>query len=79
MNIKYLAFETNPINNGKTSSSFTQQGGSFIQEIEDRLRARAGNPAVNQNYNTEKKNKQTEYGTGISEEQIMKIIKEFKV
>ena len=79
MNVKYLAFETNPINSGKTSSSFTQQGGSFIQEIEDRLRARAGNPAVNQNYNTEKKTKQTEYGTGISEEQIMKIIKEFKV
>ena len=79
MNIKYLAFETNPINSGKTSSSFSQQGGSFIQEIEDRLRARAGNPAVNQNYNTEKKTKQHEYGAGISEEQIMKIIKEFKV
>jgi len=34
---------------------------------------------VTQNYNTEKKSRQTEYGAGISEEEIMKIIKEFKV
>ncbi len=54
MNIKTLAFETNPINKGNSvnslnnsqvGSSFSKEG-SFIQQIEDRLRARAGNPVV---------------------------------
>jgi len=79
MNVKYLAFETNPINSGKTPGSFTNQGGSFIHEIEERLKARAGNPVVNQNYVTGKKEKETGFGTNITEEQIQKIIKEFKV
>ncbi len=64
MNIKTLAFETNPINKGaavnslgssQVGSSFSGEG-SYIQQIEDRLRARAGNPVinptnVNNNYN----------------------------
>ena len=52
LNIKTLAFEMNPINNGKsvtslenTKSGFIVGGNSqFMEQIEDRLRARAGNP-----------------------------------
>jgi len=79
MNVKYLAFETNPINSGKTSGSFVNQGGSFLEEIEERLKARAGNPVFHLHQESVTKAKPVEYGTGISEEQIQKIIKEFKV
>lgn len=55
MNIKTLAFETNPINKGNSINSFGSSkvgnsytsSGNFINEIEERLRARAGNPVVN--------------------------------
>lgn len=84
MNVKSLAFETNPVNKGEVISTFKQSnyGGSYMHEIEERLIARAGNPPVKQNYTSvkfskEEKSKQT-FGTGISEEEIQKIIKEFK-
>jgi len=90
MNVKTLAFEVNPVNKGasvnslgssQVGSSFSGDG-SFIQQIEDRLRARAGNPAVVKNsaanFNIEKTNKnETALGTGISESEVQKIIKEF--
>ncbi len=92
MNIKTLAFETNPINKGNSVNSFGSSkvgnsfssSGNFINEIEERLRARAGNPVVNiqtsQNKFTTQKNSQSsekKLGRGISEEEIQKIIREF--
>lgn len=92
MNIKTLAFETNPINKGQTVNSLGnyQSGntpggdGSFLKQIEDRLRARAGNPVVqsssySQNHNTSSTNNisNKKLGNGISEEEILRIIKEF--
>lgn len=60
MNIKSLAFETNPINTGDTISSFTLPGGkgsvsagssgSLMKEIEERLKARAGNFPLRDSY-----------------------------
>ncbi len=90
MNVKTLAFEVNPVNKGasvnslgssQVGSSFSGDG-SFIQQIEDRLRARAGNPAIVKNiaanFNIEKTNKnETALGTGISESEVQKIIREF--
>jgi acetaldehyde dehydrogenase (acetylating) len=91
MNIKTLAFETNPINKGGSVNSLgsSQVGpsfageGNFIQQIEDRRRARAGNPVVikevSQQSGTFNKGLQKEkLGSGISESEIEKIIKEFK-
>lgn len=89
MNIKCVAFETNPVNSGSSVSSYEMRNfekkttGSFISEIEDRLNARAGNPQINQYYNTgnvqpSKVKKSVVYGTGITEEEIQKLIKEFK-
>lgn len=87
MNIKTLAFETNPVSQGICVNSFdvkeTRIGineGSFTQIIEERLRARAGNPAINPidvkgSLNTHK-HKGT-FGSGISEEEVKRIIKEF--
>ena len=55
-----------------------------MEEIEERLRARAGNPGYNKVYNKfegeEKINsaKPNVYGNGISENEIKKIIEEFK-
>ena len=90
MNIKTLAFETNPINTGSSISSFTgdltsyhpKPTGGFIKEIEDRLKARAGNPVfkpvtIKKPVNGDEKKKDTTYGEGITEEEIKKIIKEF--
>jgi hypothetical protein len=54
-----------------------------MKDIEERLKARAGNFPLKDSYipkkigQTEKKEAPT-YGTGISEEEIQKIIKEFK-
>lgn len=91
MNIKTLAFETRPINSGNSVSSFdlptsfnvknSQPAGNFTKQIEERLRARAGNPNINPLGNvsrkvTSEKNIHS-YGTGITEEEIQKIIKEF--
>jgi acetaldehyde dehydrogenase (acetylating) len=96
MNIKSLAFETNPINKGQTLTSFKNNSspityssqGSFMQEIEERLKARAGNLPLKESYHTKKEtvsvsklstiNKPKTFGNGISEEDIQKIIKEFK-
>ncbi len=92
LNIKSLAFETNPINKGKSVDKFETQkykGGKdwFIKEIEERLRERAGNLPLKDAYTySEKFSKEEEqtkplkpatYGSGISEEEIKKIIKEF--
>ena len=89
MNIKTLAFEVNPINKGQSvnslgsshvGSSFSGDG-SFIQQIEDRLRARAGNPVVHEgHYKSSSKNeegKSGSLGTGITESEVQRIIKEF--
>jgi len=93
MNIKTLAFETRPINKGNSVNSFgTDKNynfknevspGSFIQQIEERLRARAGNVNVAP-FNANKKNdtvsnngSKTKFGSGISESDIQKIIREF--
>lgn len=89
MNIKTLAFETKPINFGHALSSFNEPNSvssynsqrSFIPEIEDRLKARAGNPVVNpvkNNFdNNTSQKKDQKYGNGISESEIQKIIREF--
>ena len=90
MNIKTLAFETNPINKGnsvnslnnsRVGSSFSNEG-SFIEQIEDRLRARAGNPVVGkQNFTqnpSQAKTANSKLGSGISETEIQKIIREFR-
>ena len=92
LNIKSLAFETNPVNKGKSVDKFETQkykGGKdwFIKEIEERLRDRAGNPPLKDVYTYAEKEKTIEekpvpvepvtYGTGITEEEIKKIIREF--
>lgn len=84
MNIKCLAFETNPVNPSNTSHNFTKQNqpSSFMFEIEERLKARAGNPPLKEgtkkNLTNDSKTSNKEFGTGISEEEVNKIIKEFK-
>lgn len=91
MNVKTLAFEINPVNKGNSVNSLgnAQVGsyfsgeGSFIQQIEDRLRARAGNPSVMQkneiqNFVKSGQSKENVLGSGISEADIQKIIKEFR-
>jgi len=90
MNVKTLAFETNPINHGTTVSAFEEYAkltnekidapGSFTSRIEERLRARAGNPPANP-FEVFKKQqpdkKEKTLGTGITEDEIQKIIREF--
>ncbi len=95
MNIKSLAFETNPINPGNAVTSFKVQKeigskSSFMMEIEERLRARAGNPHYKEKPfvsrkveppKTEvKKESKTppKFGEGISKESVDKIIHEFR-
>jgi acetaldehyde dehydrogenase (acetylating) len=92
LNIKSLAFETNPVNKGKSVDKFEVQkykGAKdwFIKEIEERLRERAGNPPLKDVYTYSEKEKLIEekpqpvkpatYGSGITEEEIKKIIEEF--
>lgn len=86
MNIKTLAFETKPMNSGHSISSFEKgiafspqsNHAGFIQQIEERLRARAGNPAVaTSNLTRESKPSKKTLGTGISVEEVERIIKEF--
>lgn len=90
MNVKTLAFETKEINKGNCVSSFDDKvtrtnfsshsnEGSFTKEIEERLKARAGNPVVNPfgvSDNLKPKSTST-LGSGITESEIQKIIKEF--
>lgn len=93
MNIKTLAFEVNPINSGSSVNSLSnsQVGGSFsgegsfIKQIEDRLRARAGNPVFNNvngsgNKTTSKSTNSAgkSLGNGISESEVKKLIREFR-
>lgn len=91
MNIKTLAFEVRPVNSGNSVSSFdlpsslsssgATSEGNFTKQIEERLRARAGNPASNPLGDISRKSKSpakdTLLGAGISEAEIQKIIKEF--
>lgn len=91
MNIKTLAFEVRPVNSGASVSSFdlpaslstsgATSEGNFTKQIEERLRARAGNPASNPLGDISRKSnspaKDTMLGAGISEAEIQKIIKEF--
>ncbi len=96
MNIKSLAFETNPINHGQTVSSFKSSPSNsqaapqdnFMKEIEERLKARAGNFPLKDSYLPKKEFKVEEqsskpqktktFGSGIKEEEIQKIMKEFR-
>ncbi len=96
LNYKKLAFETNPMNpdsggslNSFAGSAFVTQSHSerqstgWIQEIEERMRIRAGNPPIKESYTYEKGKYPTApkgktLGTGIYEEEIEKIIREFK-
>jgi acetaldehyde dehydrogenase (acetylating) len=91
INIKNIAFETHPINKGEGVTSFDMPDmrrpgvSSFMKEIEERLNARAGNPPAKEFHRlpaeTIKEEKKPEkgkaYGTGISEEDIKKIINNF--
>ncbi len=90
MNVKSLAFEVNPINPGQTISKgvFGKQAstsGSFLNDIEERLRARAGNPPLNDSPGFKRNSKAVDnlsskeqsYGAGISEEDVKKIIRNF--
>ena len=95
MNIKALAFETNPVNTGNTVTSFKLQkeiGGksSFMMEIEDRLRARAGNPSFDRKQTVQPKPEKkfpekkeepkapSKLGEGLTRESVDKIIREFR-
>jgi acetaldehyde dehydrogenase (acetylating) len=94
--IKRLAYETNPINPAEkvaeipsmrqVESQFRRPERSWMEEIEERIRLKAGNPPVEraeQRMMEKKSPDETEvkrsviYGTGISEEEIQKIIKDF--
>jgi acetaldehyde dehydrogenase (acetylating) len=92
MNVKTLAFETHPVNSGNAVTSFDlpfsygakeyKGEGSFTKQIDERLKARAGNPITNPLGNVSRKvsstKKDTALGAGITEEEIQKIIREFK-
>lgn len=80
MNIKYLAYETNPINKGNSLNSSHLTNSNIMFEIEERLKARAGNPKVDSvNFNKNGMNKtENNFGNGLSENQLKKIINEFK-
>ncbi len=93
INVKSLAFETNPVNKGKSVNKFDVQKykgskGWFMKEIEERLRERAGNPPLKDSYQyikepADKKNikepaKEVIYGDGLTEKDILKIIEDFE-
>lgn len=90
MNVKSVAFETNPIHPGHTVNrgtfgKNTLTSGSFINDIEERLRSRAGNPVINESYNkkvqpvnAESVQKGKSFGQGISESDVQEIIRNFK-
>jgi acetaldehyde dehydrogenase (acetylating) len=91
LNIKSLAFETNPVNEGKCVDKFDVQryrgkNDWFIKEIEERLRERAGNLPLGESYDFRKENilkekkpaKDIKLGSGISQEEVKKIIEQFK-
>ncbi|MBN1300561.1 MAG: aldehyde dehydrogenase family protein [Melioribacteraceae bacterium] len=87
MNIKTLAFETKPVNEGYalsvfdekySESKFRDKHSGFLEQIEERLLARAGNPPVNKGDNKSEVPGKNVFGSGISAAEIDKIIKEFK-
>ena len=89
MNIKTLAFEVNPVNSGQCVTSFdgvnvknvSEKPTSFMEEIEERLLARAGNPVVNPFTNSTKEKivvSNSKLGESISESEVQKIMKDFK-
>ncbi len=102
--IKRLAYETNPINPPEMAKEkpfakavekhFTPARKSWMEEIDERIRLKAGNPPVRKQQESETERKVTPmasekkspseevkksviYGTGITEEEIQKIIKGF--
>ncbi len=108
MNIKSLAFETNAVNKGNSVTSFTlekaahasssaqESRSDFMKDIEERLKARAGNFPLRDSYQpvkgpdfkpaekitTSAKTSTAKaagtLGTGITEQEVQKIMKEFK-
>ncbi len=94
INVKSLAFETNPVNKGESVTSFNIQGisrensgqNSFMKEIEERLKARAGNLPLREKYSSKETGKKyyqeapksATLGKGISEDEVQKLIREFK-
>jgi acetaldehyde dehydrogenase (acetylating) len=93
INVKSLAFETNPVNEGKSVAQFDTHRSHgvkdmFMSEIEERLKARAGNLPLKDEYQYHRERKVTNdhpkpkgtttFGKGISEEEILKIIDEFE-
>ena len=91
MNIKSLAFETNPVNKGECVTSFSTPGlsappaqSSFMKEIEERLKARAVNRPIKDSYlpfkeQQQKKGiKKTIYGKGMSKDEVDKTISDFR-
>lgn len=89
MNIKTLAFETSPLNEGYSVNSFDDKStvlnkesgkSSYMQQIEERLLARAGNPKVVHATEQSKGNcdKKGVLGSGISLSDVDKLIREFK-
>ena len=87
INIKNLAFETNPINKGNSVNSLAGSSAgqkNYISEIEDRLKARAGNPDYSKTTasitpaKSSPKTADGMMGTGMNMKDIDKIIKEFK-
>ncbi len=87
LNIKTLAFETNAINKGTSVNSFKGKAintskttnNSFMDVIEERLRARAGNPVVNNTTYNAPATKPKELGTGITLDEVNSIINNFKL
>ena len=93
INVKSLAFETTPINEGKSVSQFDAvktrgTGDAFMKEIEERLKARAGNPPLKDSYEYNSRTQKevndhpkpkgkVSFGSGITEDEILKIIDEF--
>lgn len=88
MNIKTLAFETNPLNPASSVSSLDQNikfsdrssEGNFIEKIEERLRARAGNPKFSKGIpskNSYSNDTDKIYGESISKSEIDEIIRRF--
>ncbi len=89
VNIKTLAFESNPIHNGHSISSYEVTGinssssksTGFTSTIEDRLLARAGNPSVhpflNESSRIANNQEEKKLGENISESEVQKIIREF--
>jgi acetaldehyde dehydrogenase (acetylating) len=102
INIKRLAFETRPINEGgaidvrrETSKEYSVASSqksemappkathSWMEEIEERIRLKAGNQPVRPKPQAEEKahkeeHKEGKYGSGMTIEQVEKVMRDFK-